>query len=183
MTPADRAAFAELIFAVGEIYSEALSDTRVEFYFAALSDLDLPEIRTALNAHVRAVKFFPKPAEIREAVVGSAEDRAELAWNGLLRIVRRHGWANPPKPEEWEDPAMRRAALELYGGWTALCENLPSAGPEMLGTAKLFKASYCAYARRDDRVAVLPPSQDEARKALHSLKLELVSRGLPTGQL
>lgn len=183
MTQRERGAFAELMVGIGEVYGEAISEARMELYFSALADLDLGAIRQAATAHVRAQKFFPRPAELREAIDGKAEDRAELAWGGLLQMVRHRGWTNPPKPEEWDDQAMRRAAMELYGGWAALCENLPTAGPEMLGTAKLFKASYCAYARRDERVAVLPPSQDEARKALHGLKLELASRGLPTGEL
>jgi hypothetical protein len=183
MTQGDRKAFAVLMLGLGETYGEPVSEARMEIYFAALSDLDLPDIRAALNVLVRTSKFFPRPAEIREAVCGSAEDRAELAWSAVQRIVRAHGWANPPKDEDWPDEATRRAAMELYGGWRALCENLPAAGPEMLGTAKLFKSSFAAYARRDDRVPALPPSRDEARAVLSGLKAELAKRGLPNGEL
>lgn len=184
MTPSDRKDFAILMLGLGETYGEPVSEARMEIYFAALADLELPAIRAAATAHVRGAKFFPRPAELREGVDGSAEDRAELAWVAVTRMVRHRGWTNPPSPEDWPDDAMRRAAMELYGGWQALCENLPAAGPEMLGTAKLFKASYAAYARRDDRTAAaLPPSREEARKALGDLKRELAARGLPAGKL
>lgn len=184
MTQHERADFATLLMAVGEVYGEAISDTRMELYFAALADMALADVRAAMNAHVQMKTFFPRPAELREAVNGSAEDQAELAWTTLVRLVRRHGWANPPKPDDWPDEATRQVAIELYGGWTALCENLPAAGPEMLGTAKLFKASYAAHARRGVRdAAALPPSQSEARARLSSLKQELAARGLPAGKL
>jgi hypothetical protein len=101
----------------------------------------------------------------------------------MQRLVRDYGWVTAPPLEAWPDEATRRAALELYGGWVALCENLPAAGPEMLGTAKLFKAGYAAYARRDDRAVALPPSREEARARLHGLKAKLAARGLPTGKL
>jgi hypothetical protein len=48
---------------------------------------------------------------------------------------------------------------------------------------KQFKATYAAYARRDQRDLLLPPSQDEARKVLGNLRMELVKRELPTGDL
>lgn len=179
----DRAAFADLIFAVGEFYAESLSVTRVEMYYSALADLDLADIRAALNVHLQTSRFFPKPVEIREAINGSAEDRAEVAWNAVQKLVRSHGWIKSPQPEAWPDEATRRAAMDLYGGWVALCENLPAGGPEMLGTAKLFKANYAAYARSEARADALPPSPDEARKVLNDMKQQLVARGLPTGGL
>lgn len=152
MTEQDRYAFAELLLAVGETYGEAVSDARMEIYFRALSDLPLESVRQAVNVHVRLQKFFPRPSEIREAVTGSLEDEAELAWVGLLRMVRRCGWAwnaqiNGPLP--WPDDATKRAALELYGGWVPLCERLPGEGVGLAVAAKQFKATYKSYAARD----------------------------------
>lgn len=191
MTPGDRQAFAELMVGLGETYGEPVSDARMEIYFAALADLDLAAVRLAATVHVRTSKFFPRPAEIRELVGGTVEDRAEIAWAGVVNLVRKHGWLGVDgrgKPPAFEDDATRRAALELFGGWTALCEQLPGAGsPAFLGTAKQFKALYGAYARRE---RALPPgeagrelSAGETRAALGNLKLELQARNLPTGAL
>jgi hypothetical protein len=92
MTDQDREAFAVLMLGLGETYGEQVSEARMEIYFAALADLTLDAVREASTAHVQAVKFFPRPAEIREAVAGSTDDRAALAWNALLQLVRRVGY-------------------------------------------------------------------------------------------
>jgi hypothetical protein len=155
MTTDDRHAFAELLIGIGETYGEAVSDARMEIYYRALEDLSLDAIRHAATVHVRTQKFFPRPVELREAIDGSMDDRAELAWGGLLRVVRSVGYYGNPT---WTDLAMERAAMELYGGWKALCERLPAEGPGLIVAAKQFKATYAAYARREARadVPVLP---------------------------
>jgi hypothetical protein len=153
MTDQDRGAFAELMLGIGETFGEPVSDARMEIYFRALSDMTLEDVMAAAGLHVRTSKFFPRPAELREALHGSVDDAAEMAWNELRRMVRRVGYLGTPT---FVDDAMRRAALELYGGWRALCERLPGEGPELLGQAKQFKASYRSYARVDARMS-LPP--------------------------
>lgn len=201
MTTTDRAPFAELMLGLGETYGEPISDARLEIYFAALADLELADVRRAAGLLVRTTKFFPRPVELREACGGgpdgggSADERADLAWVDLLREVRRVGaygvWnsnkgaTEPPAPNFF-DAAAERAALELYGGWSALCASLPGEGPELLGAAKLFKATYRAYANREQRQA-LPPGETgreltkgEAAGVLLSLKAALRERGLPT---
>jgi hypothetical protein len=152
MTESDRGRFGVLMLGLGETFGEPVSDTRMEIYFRALSDFELDAIARAVDSLVRTSKFFPRPAEIREAMTGSVDDHAELAWNAMVGLVRRCGyWWNEDLqgPIPWPDDATRRAALELYGGWKALCECLPASGPEMLGTAKLFKTTFKAYAARD----------------------------------
>lgn len=169
MTVDDREGFATLMLGLGETYGEPVSDARMEIYFGALADQDLETLRRAATLHVRTQKFFPRPAELREAINGSLDDRAELAWMALLREVRRAGYTGAP---EWHgDAALERAAMELYGGWQRLCGSLPADGPELLGYAKQFKATYRAYDTRAQMDA-LPPgadqelSADDARKAL-----------------
>src|SRR6185436_21167339 len=104
------------------------------------------------------------------------DQRADLAWNAVLGLVRRFGYHRPPPDDAWFDRAAKRAALDLYGGWKSLCELLPAGGPELLGTAKTLKASYIAYDQRGQRQG-LPPgetgrelSTEEARAALGNLK-------------
>lgn len=182
MTQQDRPGFAELMVGVGEVYGESMSDARMELYWRALSDLSFESVRHAADIHVRTQKFFPRPAELREAVDGRTEDHAEVAWAAVQALVRKHGyWANP-SDIRWPDDVTHHAAMKLYGGWRALCEHLPASGPEMLGTAKLFKAHYVAVSRQAQREA-LPPSREEARNVLADLKAKLDARGLPTGAL
>jgi hypothetical protein len=156
MTDRDRVEFARLMLGLGETYGEPVSQARMEIYFGALSDLELSAVRAAANIHVRTQKFFPRPSDLRESVQGNINDHAELAWNAIRALVRRVGYYNTPKDTDWPDEATKRAALELYGGWGALCSRLPAEGPEMLGAAKLFKATYLAYAGRELRDKALP---------------------------
>jgi hypothetical protein len=176
VTTTDRPAFAELMLGIGEAYGEAVSSARMEIYFAALGDLSLDAIRQAATVHVRTQKFFPRVAELREAIEGSADERADLAWVQLLRLVRRVGYMETPT---WEDPTMARAACDLYGGWRALCERLPGEGPELLGVAKVFKATYTAYARRELRTIPALESTQAIRNRLSDLGEALADRGLP----
>lgn len=173
MTAADRGQFAGLMAATAEVYGEQLSDARLELYFSALDDLSLEQLRAALSVHVRTQKFFPRPAEIREAVTGSVDDAAEVAWSAVLRLVRSVGFYGQPS---WPNEATRRAALELYGGWQRLCESLPADGVGLVTAAKQFKASYAAYARTDLRRDALPPSKDEARELLSNLRARLTEK-------
>jgi len=185
MRDGDRLAFAKGLYALGEAFNEPVSELRAEAYFDALADLPVRAVLDAMRTAIRDGRFFPRPVEIREYVEGRPEDRAELAWTALLRLVRRYGWPGidgKGKAPNFPDEATRGAALELYGGWSALCARLPSEGPEFLGAAKQFKAAYLAYSRRES-LAALPPSKNEVKALLRDVKGELVARSLPTGDL
>jgi len=177
MTPHDRKAFGTLMFHLSETYGEPVSDARLEIYWGALIDLDLPDLRRAATLHVRTSKFFPRPSELREALSGAIDERADCAWVKLLTLVRRVGYTGTP--DFGDDVALRRAALELFGGWTRLCQALPADGPALLGFAKEFKATYRAYARRETRdsapIAELPP-RDATVIALASMQRQLRAR-------
>lgn len=169
MTAGDRAAFFRAFMALAEAFSEPLTDLKTEAYFDALSDLDVADVLNAMRQSIRSCKFFPRPVELREQIQGNGEDRAELAWHNVLGLIRRFGWCGNPEGH-WQDQATKRAALELFGGWGALCEHLPASGPELIGWAKQFKAAYLAYHRRDGAQPALGPSPMEARELLADLE-------------
>lgn len=175
MTEQDRGAFAELMLGIGETYGEPVSEARMEIYFRALADLPLAALQQAASVHVNNSRFFPKPVELREAIEGRVEDRAEMAWAQVCEQVRRVGWTGTPN---WPDEATERAVRQVFGSWGRLCETLPASGPELLGYAKLFKAQFGACARQE-AAGLLPPSATEAKAALGSLVSELARRGLP----
>ena len=189
MTEQDRPDFATLMLGLGETYGEPVSDARMEIYFSALADLELADVRRSATVVVRTSKFFPRPAELREGIDGSSEDRAELAWMRVIGLVRSVGYmgmdGKGTAPDFDGDIACRRAALQLYGGWSQLCSNLPANGPELLGWAKQFKAAYRAYDNRSQRQLLTEHeghelSAADAVAALSRVKLALVARGLPT---
>jgi hypothetical protein len=179
-TKAQEHDFVLVLFAMGELFNEPVSALRAEMFCRAVEDLPFEAIALAAQAHVKAKTFFPKPAELRQGVEGNLEDRAELAWQFVLREIKRVGWTGTPA---WPDAETARAALGLYGGtWRTLCENLPAAGPELLGYRKQFVASFGAAARQA-AVGALPMGREEATAALEELRRALVKRSLPTGKL
>src|SRR5262245_13750199 len=91
MKPADRKAFLVELTVLAEVFHEALSDVRLEGYWKALDDLSINEIRSASRHAARTCKFFPKPAELREALMGTPEDSGEIAWMRFLHAVREVG--------------------------------------------------------------------------------------------
>ena len=188
MTEQDRIDVAKGLLVLGETFNEPVTQLRAEAYFDALADLPIAVVLRAMKVAVRNARFFPRPAEIRDHATGEVQDRAELAWLCVVQLVRRMGYYQQPVESDWPDGGARRAALELFGGWRALCEHLPIPGtPEFLGTAKQFKAAYGAYARRDNALPAGEPERElsaaDARAALGNLKAQLTARGLPTGNL
>jgi hypothetical protein len=168
--------FAELLFSIAQMYDRNITKRGVELYCRLVEDLPFEAVRSAMHQHITTSKFWPLPADIRVIALGNVEEQAELAWAHVRREVRRVGWMGKP---EWPDEQTERAAMQLYGGWQALCENLPASGPEMLGTAKLFKAYFVSASRQHKR-DVLQATQADAKRVLEDLKTELEKRNLPT---
>jgi hypothetical protein len=168
--------FAAMLFQMGELFESPVSKTRAELFLQAVNDLAFEVIVAAARAHIRTSTFFPKPAELRAHVLGNMSDQAAMAWEHVLREIRRVGYLGMPA---WPDPVTQRAAEGLFGGWRALCEHLPGDGPELLGYRKQFIALFEASKRQSGQLELpleLPPSRDEARAALAGVTDQLAAR-------
>ena len=132
--------FYQLLTATAELFDRALTPTTLELYFAALADLDYVQIERAIQHTIRAAKFFPRPAEIREACEGTADDRAQAAWETVVRAIRRFGGYR----SLWlADAVLADAIRETWGGWVRACETLPLAGdPMFVSDQKRFLAAF-----------------------------------------
>jgi hypothetical protein len=113
---------------------------RAEAYFLALADLPIEQIERGAALALKESKFFPRAAELRELLLGSATDEAELAWMQLLQEVRRVGYYRTPVlPEE-----TLAVVNGLWGSWQTACQTMPGEGQELLNWAKAFKQTYLA---------------------------------------
>ena len=79
MTPADAGPFAALLTELGEVYAEDVSPIRARLYFEALDAVALAQVRRACGRLVKTSRFFPRPADILEAVHALAERPREMA--------------------------------------------------------------------------------------------------------
>lgn len=68
MTDDDRSAFAQLCAMLAETFGEVISPVRAAAYWEALADLPFDRVRQGALRCLRTCTFFPKPAEIRDAV-------------------------------------------------------------------------------------------------------------------
>ena len=62
----DTLAAAMVIFA--KVYRESIDPQLTDIYMAALGDLTVKDFKAAVDRLVKTQRFFPKPADIRQAV-------------------------------------------------------------------------------------------------------------------
>lgn len=149
----DRAAFAEAMHALCETFNEPMSDIRSEAYFDALCEFGIEQVNDAARLAIRQCRFFPRPVELREFIIGTAEGHADTAWAELVREIRRVGYIGTP---DFSDERTLRAICETWGSWRRLCETLPGEGPELIGWIKQFKAAFQSLEKRDTSRLLTP---------------------------
>ena len=164
MTKEDRQAFSIALTRTAEVFGEALSVGRMQAYFEALGDLDSESVQAALRLVERTARFFPKPAEIREAIEGAPSDRALAAWT---RVEAAREAIGPYQSVDFGDPILHATVRQL-GGW-----------PEVAGWGRLdlkeagfkrkeFLDTYALFLRRGCGQAAHLPGLHETSNALGS---------------
>ena len=144
MQRSDMAAFGRELIVTAEVFGDTLSEARTLGYFEALMDLPLDAVLAGLRHARRSTRFFPKPAEVRELVQGSVEDRAREAWRCVLGALEHVGTY---ESVDFGDPLIH-AAVEALGGWHQAWAWERADGPELLGYERDFVSLYRLYAQR-----------------------------------
>jgi hypothetical protein len=147
MTRADFKPFTEEFALLAEVFNEPLSATRIQTYFMALDDLPLEQIVGAMRTAHGQLRFFPKPVELRELLLGSPEEQSEVAWSRARQAFQRGVGAY--RPIDFEDPILH-ATVTAIGGWGRL-HSLGFRGTEEVTVAvarKEFLQHYRIFLRR-----------------------------------
>lgn len=123
-----------------------------EVYFQALKDLSIDSLEKASMLATQRLKFFPKPAELRELVEGNAalpaatiEDEAEIATGQAFAAISSVGQY---RSVTFDDPAIHMTVEDL-SGWGAFCR-----GPDNGHRRREFKQLYIAHRKRIARVGL-----------------------------
>ena len=87
MIHTDRPRFAELVAGLCVVFDREPSEPLIEIYWRALADLEMDRLDVACAALIQTSRFFPKPAEIRDAVMGSVQERTDKAWGQVYRAL------------------------------------------------------------------------------------------------
>jgi len=98
-----------------------LGENAVELYWRLLRDIPEPDLQRGLAACLKAEKFFPVPATIRERAGATVKaldpgTRARVAWHGVLETMGRHGAHHSID----FGPLVNRV-IAAMGGWPYLC--------------------------------------------------------------
>lgn len=124
-----------LDFLAAGLDNAEMTPVKYKFYFAALSDLGIDEIKEAANVIARTATFFPKPVDFRNALSGNNEDRATQAWLKALNAQNRYASVC------FDDPVIH-STIEAMGGWVKFCsmEGYTDESWQMKDFIKIYKS-------------------------------------------
>ena len=80
--------FKQIIVNLGKAYSKDIERELLGIYWKALNDLEVDDIRRAADCHIQASKYFPKPAELREYIVGKNGGKGQQSIEWLMVNVK-----------------------------------------------------------------------------------------------
>ncbi|MCK5604953.1 hypothetical protein KAR91_23890 [Candidatus Pacearchaeota archaeon] len=117
MTKDDMKEFTGILDFMAEGLGVDMTEVKYRFYFAALSDLSIEEIKKAANHIARTATFFPKPVDFRNAINGNQDEAAVAAWEKVLKGKSKAGQY---QSVQFDDPVIH-TVIKLMGGWGAVC--------------------------------------------------------------
>lgn len=111
---ADRERVMRMVLSLAEMYGEALSEDRTAAYVEALIDVPLEHLRLGMQRHVRLSKFFPRPAELREATDREIDAQRPVTDIRAMQVDRvcvnceDQGWVIVGERTDLAQPTARR---------------------------------------------------------------------------
>jgi len=163
MTAEDKPKFLEIMTAFCERDNKSLGKFALRMYFESLKDLSIEEFEQAAVVLFQTHKFFPKPADFREALGLSSENDAILAWSQVVRAAKHIG---AYESVQFSDPVIH-SVIEAMGGWIGFCDTPET---ELKWKAKEFQTLYKAMKAKTGHPVYLPGIVERDNAALGFLK-------------
>lgn len=147
MTDQDKNDLFDLLNFFAEGYGiNKVTSVRVQFYYSALSDMSLSQVKKSLNILARTWKAYgrlPAPVEIREANQGDPDQKATEAW------IKANNAKDSYKTVIFDDYIIH-GVVESIGGWIAFSSGEGFEGADGLKwQRKEFIQSYKSLANSD----------------------------------
>lgn len=102
--------FKQNLVGMGEVYGKEITPSLAQIYWTTLKEFSDEQVSKAFEQALATLKFFPKPAELRELITGTGEEQAHEAWGQILRCLER-GESPPVELHE---------ITRQLGGWGTL---------------------------------------------------------------
>lgn len=136
MTEQDKSEFSKSLAQVAAVFDKTLTPFLIDAYFDALADFPLDRVATALRQAISIKTFFPRPAEIRELIEGSGDDRANQAWAAFMQAVSDGGNASV----KFLDPAAASAVDSVFGSYLQAARSIHIADEPMVAH---YRKAFC----------------------------------------
>lgn len=118
MTVDDAKRFGTLVDLVAEGFSMPASELKKLAYFDALADLEYEDVAHAMRGLLRTARYFPKPVEIRDAVLGDFASRVEAEWLAMREAMTVVG---AYRTLICESSALGQTLVAVFGSWPDAC--------------------------------------------------------------
>ena len=138
----DKPRFVNLVAGMGELYGKEIFEYQIDFYWDALKNFELKDIRQAFQSHIHdpnGEQYFPNLRELLRFIVGDHhKSKAEQAWLIVEEVFRRQARY---ESLVLSDP-ITKIVLDDMGGWMQ-----PRAVilEEMYFYEMEFKSLYCEF--------------------------------------
>ena len=141
--------FKQYMTGLGELFDRTISKTLMDIYWKALEPFTDDVCEKAFNQLIVSSRFFPKPADFLEVIVGTDGDRALNAWLIVEKTVKKIG---PYASVKFEDPVIH-GVIDSLGGWEKFqdCTN-----SEWIWRQKEFITRYNAMSNKSEHPKYLP---------------------------
>lgn len=113
----DEVKFKEYLATLCELHDRTMSKLLTDLYWKVLEPFSDQECEEAFKLIIYDNKFFPKPADFREILIGKKANKATEAWLDVLGAVSKIG---NYKSVKFDDPVIH-SVINAMGGWPQLC--------------------------------------------------------------
>jgi hypothetical protein len=144
MTSQDLPKFASLLTAMSAVFDKAITPQVTEIYFRILDRFAIEEVERGISTACATLKFFPKPAELIDAICGGQadlEDKAHIEATRVLTAIKRVGTYSSVA---FDDPVTQAVIAQHFGGWHRFADMREDGEKWFI---KDFAKAYASFAR------------------------------------
>lgn len=137
--------FKEYMTLLCELHDRVLSNMMKDLYWKVLEPFTDEQCESAFKEIIYSSRFFPKPADFREVLIGKQSNKATIAWIEVLNAVKRIGNYESVK---FTDPVIH-SVINMMGGWDQLAATMTT--DEEKWKQKEFERLYEVISSRDGK--------------------------------
>lgn len=150
--------FKEFMSGMGEVFDKKITPVIIKLYWKVLEPFTDEQCQQAFNIAIAQCRFFPKPADLTEFIVGSPkqieqnkEDKALVVATNIIAHLRTYGSGVLPK---LDDPTAKHLMTKRwpYYEWSSMV--LES---ELKWWTKEFCKAYKSYTALEEPVKIAAP--------------------------